>query len=79
MQADTVGADTEQTETLLLKCMLFIRKLDENTLFPDFCWTGTLSLALQKVHTILIRTNLGYGTVLMVACTRQSCGASDYY
>jgi hypothetical protein len=35
-------------------------------------------LGLQASHLLLIRTNLGYGTILMVACT-QGCSASDYY
>jgi hypothetical protein len=30
-------------------------------------------------HLLLICTDLGYGTVLTVACTRQGCSASDYY
>jgi hypothetical protein len=36
-------------------------------------------LGLQASHLLLIGTNLGYGTVLTVACARQGCGASDYY
>jgi hypothetical protein len=29
-------------------------------------------------HLLLIRTNLGYGTVLTAACTRQGCSATDF-
>jgi hypothetical protein len=35
-------------------------------------------LGLQTGLLLLIRTNLGYGTVLMVACAHQGCSASDY-
>jgi hypothetical protein len=30
-------------------------------------------LGLQASHLLLIRTNLGYGTVLTPACARQGC------
>jgi hypothetical protein len=30
-------------------------------------------------HLHLIRTNLGYGTVLTAACARQGCSAIYYY
>jgi hypothetical protein len=33
-------------------------------------------LGLQTSHLLLIRTNLGYGTVLTVACHCQGCSAS---
>jgi hypothetical protein len=33
-------------------------------------------LGLQASHLLLIHTNLGYGTILMVACTHQGCSAS---
>jgi hypothetical protein len=36
-------------------------------------------LGLQASHLLLIRTNLGYGTVLTAACARQGCSATDYY
>jgi hypothetical protein len=32
-------------------------------------------LGLQASHLLLIRTNLGYGTVLTAACTPQGCSA----
>jgi hypothetical protein len=32
-------------------------------------------LGLQAGHVLLICTNLGYGTILMVACTHQGCSA----
>jgi hypothetical protein len=35
-------------------------------------------LGLQASHLLLIRTNLGYGTVLTAACARQGCSATDY-
>jgi hypothetical protein len=36
-------------------------------------------LGQQTSHLFLIRTNLGYGTVLTAACTNQGCSAADYY
>jgi hypothetical protein len=36
------------------------------------------ALGLQTSHLFPIRTNLGYGTVLMAACARQGCSATDY-
>jgi hypothetical protein len=33
-------------------------------------------LGPQASHLLLIRTNLGYGTVLTAACARQGCSAS---
>jgi hypothetical protein len=36
-------------------------------------------LRLQASHLLLIRTNLGYGTVLTAACAPQGCSATDYY
>jgi hypothetical protein len=35
-------------------------------------------LGLQASHLLLIRTNLGYGTVLTAACARQGCSATYY-
>jgi hypothetical protein len=34
-------------------------------------------LGQQTSHLLLIRTNLGYGTALTAACSRQGCSASD--
>jgi hypothetical protein len=36
-------------------------------------------LGLQTSHLLLIRTNLGYGTVLTAACARQGCSASGLF
>jgi hypothetical protein len=36
-------------------------------------------LGRQTSHLLLIRTDLGYGTVLTAACARQGCSATDYY
>jgi hypothetical protein len=36
-------------------------------------------LGLQASHLLLIRTNLGYGTVLTAACVRQGCSASGFF
>jgi hypothetical protein len=36
-------------------------------------------LGRQASHPLLIRTNLGYGTVLTAACARQGCSTTDYY
>jgi hypothetical protein len=36
-------------------------------------------LRLWASHLFLIRTNLGYGTVLTTASARQGCSATDYY
>jgi hypothetical protein len=36
-------------------------------------------LRQQASHLLLIRTNLGYGTVLTEACGRQGCSATGYY
>jgi hypothetical protein len=33
-------------------------------------------LGLRASHLLVIRPNLGYGTVLTAACARQGCGAS---
>jgi hypothetical protein len=35
-------------------------------------------LGLQTSHLFLIRTNLGYRTVLTAACARQGCSASVF-
>jgi hypothetical protein len=35
-------------------------------------------LGLQTSHLLLIRTNLGYGTVLMAACTHLGCTSSGH-
>jgi hypothetical protein len=35
-------------------------------------------LRRQPSHLLLIRTNLGSGTVLTAACARQVCCATDY-
>jgi hypothetical protein len=35
-------------------------------------------LRRQTSHLLLIHTNLGYGTALMVACGCQGCNATDY-
>jgi hypothetical protein len=35
-------------------------------------------LRQQTSHLLLIRTNLGYGTVLTAACVRQGCSGGDY-
>jgi hypothetical protein len=40
---------------------------------------GGSVLGLQTSHLLLIRTNLGYGTVSMAACARQGCSYTDYY
>jgi hypothetical protein len=34
---------------------------------------------LQPSHVLLIRINLGYGTLLTAACARQGCSASVIY
>jgi hypothetical protein len=39
---------------------------------------GSSVLRRQTSHLLLIRTNLGYGTVLTAACARQGCSATDY-
>jgi hypothetical protein len=36
-------------------------------------------LGLQTSHLLLIRTNLGYGTVLTAACAHPGCSATDCY
>jgi hypothetical protein len=36
-------------------------------------------LGLQASHLLLIRTNLGYGTVLTAACARQGCSATYHH
>jgi hypothetical protein len=36
-------------------------------------------LGLQTSHLQLIRTNLGYGTILTAVGARQGCSATDYY
>jgi hypothetical protein len=36
-------------------------------------------LRWQTIHLLLIRTNLGYGTVLMTARARQGYSATYYY
>jgi hypothetical protein len=36
---------------------------------------GMCVLGLQTSHLLLIRTDLGYGTGLTAACTRQGCSA----
>jgi hypothetical protein len=35
-------------------------------------------LGLETSHLLLIRTTLGYGTMLTVACTHQGSNATDY-
>jgi hypothetical protein len=35
-------------------------------------------LRRQASHLLLIRTNLGHGTVLTAASARQGCSATDY-
>jgi hypothetical protein len=35
-------------------------------------------LRWQTSHLLLIRTNLGYGTILIAACAHQGCHATDY-
>jgi hypothetical protein len=43
------------------------------------CWIRlihTRVLELQASHLLLIRTNLGYGTVLTAACAYRGCGAN---
>jgi hypothetical protein len=35
-------------------------------------------LGLQASHLLLIRTNLGYGTVLTAACARQDCSSGGF-
>jgi hypothetical protein len=34
-------------------------------------------LRREASHLLLIRTNLGYGTVSMAACARQGCSATE--
>jgi hypothetical protein len=44
------------------------------------CWTGMIRMSVlrrQPSHLLLIRTNLGYGTVLTAACARQGRSAID--
>jgi hypothetical protein len=36
-------------------------------------------LRQRASHLLLIRTDLGYGTVLPVACARPGCSAPDCY
>jgi hypothetical protein len=36
-------------------------------------------LGLQISHLLLIHTHLGYGTLLMAACTCQGRDATDYF
>jgi hypothetical protein len=36
-------------------------------------------LGPQTSHLLLIRTNLGYRTVLTAACAHQGCSDSGYY
>jgi hypothetical protein len=46
------------------------------------CWIGMIGMRVlgrQASHLLLIRTSLGYGTVLTAACARQGCSATDYY
>jgi hypothetical protein len=33
----------------------------------------------QASHLLLVRTNLGYRTILTAACTRPGCSATHYY
>jgi hypothetical protein len=43
-------------------------------------WIRTIRmrvLGLQASHLLLIRTNLGCGTVLTAACARRGCSAND--
>jgi hypothetical protein len=46
------------------------------------CWIRIIRMSVsrrQASHLLLIRTNLGYGTVLTAACARQGCDTTDYY
>jgi hypothetical protein len=46
------------------------------------CWLRMLRtsvLGRSVSHLLLIRTNLGHGTLLTAACARQGCSATDYY
>jgi hypothetical protein len=36
-------------------------------------------LGLQASHLLLIRTNLGYGTILTAACASRGFNATDFY
>jgi hypothetical protein len=38
-----------------------------------------MSVLRKLSHLLVIRTDLGYGTVLTAACGRQGCSATDYY
>jgi hypothetical protein len=38
-----------------------------------------MSVLGLQTSQLLIRTNLGYGTVLTAACARQGCSATGYY
>jgi hypothetical protein len=40
-------------------------------IFTSYWW--------QASHLLLIRTGLGYGTILMAACAHQDCSATDYF
>jgi hypothetical protein len=52
---------------------LFLTRVSPTTLPDGFV------LRLQTGHLLLIRTDLGYGTVLTAASARQGCSATDYY
>jgi hypothetical protein len=55
--------------------------------FPEPCVSPVIFLLRyqmavlkwQTSHLLFIRTNLGYGTVIMAACARQGRSATDYY
>jgi hypothetical protein len=58
--------------------------LDSPTSLPDGsgCWIRMIRVSVLRrwtSHLPLIRTNLGYGTVLTAACARQGCSATHYY
>jgi hypothetical protein len=60
---------------------LFLTR-DSPASLPDGsgCWIRMIKmhvLGLKASHLLLICTNLGYGTVLTVACACQGCSASD--
>jgi hypothetical protein len=46
------------------------------------CWIRMIRMNVlrqQASHLLLIRTNLGYGVLLMAACARPGCFATHYY
>jgi hypothetical protein len=50
---------------------LFLTRDSPSSLLDGLCWGSRLATLL------LIRTNLGYGTVITAACTRQGFSAAD--